>query len=231
MLIPYQVDVPMRCRPFANVGIILLTIVYYFGFQGDALTPSNATMAFVGAEEPVYDSPLILTGWHVFGMVGHTLLHAGIFHLFGNMLFLWVFGNAICAKIGQVGYVFVYAALAWMAAASFLVLDGGSAVGASGAINGIVGVFLVWYPLNSISCIYWFYIRGGTFSVSSYWMILLWLAFDTFGLVSEGGGVAYSAHVGGLVAGVALGTVLLKLRLVEMTQDERSLLDVLKQRH
>lgn len=231
MLIPYQVDVPMRCRPFANVGIILLTIVYYFGFQGDALTPSNATMAFVGAEEPVYDSPLILTGWHVFGMVGHTLLHAGIFHLFGNMLFLWVFGNAICAKIGQVGYVFVYAALAWMAAASFLVLDGGSAVGASGAINGIVGVFLVWYPLNSISCIYWFYIRGGTFSVSSYWMILLWLAFDTFGLVSEGGGVAYSAHVGGLVAGVALGTVLLKLRLVEMTQDERSLLDVLKLRH
>lgn len=55
-------------------------------------------------------------------------------------------------------YFFIDAALAWFAAAMHLTFVGGPMIGASGAINGIVGVFLLWYPLNSISCIYWFYI-------------------------------------------------------------------------
>ena len=101
-------------------------------------------------------------------------------------------------------YFFIDAALAWFAAAMHLTFVGGPMIGASGAINGIVGVFLLWYPLNSSSCIYWFYIRGGTFQISSYWMILFWLMFDIWGVASGGGSVAYWAHIGGFLAGMVI---------------------------
>ena len=127
-------------------------------------------------------------------------------------------------------YFFIDAALAWFAAAMHLTFVGGPMIGASGAINGIVGVFLLWYPLNSSSCIYWFYIRGGTFQISSYWMILFWLMFDIWGVASGGGSVAYWAHVGGFVAGLSLGAILLLTRAVKMVDLERSLIDVFANR-
>ncbi len=230
MLIPYQVDVPMYRWPYVNVAVIALTVLYYAAFQGDALMPTNVMEMLVSDAEPKFESSLILTGWHFAGMVGHALLHADVLHLFGNMLFLWVFGNAICAKIGNVAYLCIYVALAWFAAAVHLTFGGGPMVGASGAINGIVGVFLMWYPLNSISCFYWFYIRAGTFRVSSYWMILLWLVFDIWGVALGGNSVAYWAHIGGFLAGLSLGAVLLLTRAVKMVDLERSLIDVLAHR-
>ena len=230
MLIPYQVDVPMYRWPYANVAVIALTVIYYAALQSDALVPTNALEVMVSDAEPEFETSLILTGWHFAGMVGHALLHADVLHLLGNMLFLWVFGNAICAKIGKVAYLFIYAALAWFAAAIHLTIVGGPMIGASGAINGIVGVFLMWYPLNSISCFYWFYIRGGTFRVSSYWMILLWLVFDIWGVATGGGSVAYWAHIGGFIAGLALGALLLLTHAVKMVETERSLIDAIRNR-
>lgn len=230
MLIPYQVDVPMCRWPYANVAVIVLTVIYYAALQGDALMPTNVMEVLASDAEPEYASSLVLTSWHFVGMVGHALLHADVLHLLGNMLFLWVFGNAICAKVGNLSYLFIYAALAWFSAAMHLVLVGGPMIGASGAINGIVGVFLMWYPLNSISCLYWFYIRGGTFQISSYWMILFWLAFDIWGVASGGGSVAYWAHIGGFLAGLSLGAILLFTRAVKMVDLERSLIDVFANR-
>ena len=64
---------------------------------------------------------------------------------------LWVFGNAICAKVGNIAYTIVYVALGLCSGVIHLLLDGDPAVGASGAINGVVAMFLVFYPLNTIS--------------------------------------------------------------------------------
>jgi len=105
------------------------------------------------------------------------------------------------------------------------------AVGASGTINGVVGMFVVWYLLNEISCWYaywWFGLAGGgQFSISSYWMVLLWAVFDIVGLIYGVGNVGYVAHLVGLVAGLTLAVAMLKTGWVKMERGERSLLEVL----
>ncbi len=216
LLIPFHVDVPMRKRPWMNWVLIGLTIVFY---------PLGATD---------FGDQLVLGGDSWFGVIGHVLVHAGLFHLLGNMLFLWVFGNAVCAKVGNLAYPFLYWGLGITSGVASYAVDQHPLVGASGAINGIVGVFVVWYLLNEIRCWYWlwfFGLRGlhptGTFSVSSFWMILLWLAFDVWGVMRGGGNVAYVAHLAGFGAGIGVGVLLLVTGLVEMEEGERSLLQIL----
>jgi membrane associated rhomboid family serine protease len=219
MIIPYQVDVPMERRPFANYLLIAFTVVCSIALLVQAWTGGLDG----GAER------WLLIGWRVPGLFTHIFLHAGIIHLIGNMLFLWVFGNAVCAKTGNLAYPFVYLALGLAAAGVHVLSGGGPAIGASGAINGVVGMFLVFFPQNDISCAWVvFPIRGGTgtFSVSSYVMIVLWLIFDIWGAVRGGGGVAYWAHIGGFAAGFGLAALLLKTGRITMTRYERSLLDL-----
>jgi hypothetical protein len=144
------------------------------------------------------------------------------------MLFLWVFGNAICAKVGNLIFPVFYILLGLLAATVHNLAGGGTAVGASGAINGVVGAFLVFYPLNNVSCGFFLGFRFITFSISSMWMILFWLAFDIWGAVEGGGRVGYFAHLGGFAAGSGLSVLALKLDWLKMERDERSLLDVLR---
>ena len=154
-------------------------------------------------------------------------LHADPIHLAGNLLFLWVFGNAINAKVGNVVYPFVYLVLGALAGIIHMLFDGRPAVGASGAINGIIGMFLVLYPRKGCSCFYLFWFRPGTFTISSFWMILLWLAFDILGAVLGTGNTAFYAHLGGFAAGFTLAFALVALRGIQMHPDEESLLCLL----
>jgi len=168
-----------------------------------------------------------LDGYNIKGLFCHMWLHAGPLHIIGNMLFLWVFGNAVCSKIGNLLYLPVYILLGLAAAVAFVVLSDGKALGASGAVNGIVGMYLVFFPLNDVTCFWMIYLRySGTFSLSSFWMILFWFAFDIYGAFAGGIGVAYTAHIGGFLAGVFLAVLFLRLRIVVMEDDERSLLQV-----
>lgn len=158
ILIPYEVDVGMDRWPISNF-VLLGVIAVCFGLQSTLSEDTLFSMVLM-EEQP----------W---GLLGHMWLHGGLFHLLGNLLFLWVFGNAIAAKLGNVFYPFVYVALGVAAGLAHLFLDGYPAIGASGAINGVVGMFLVFYPRNDCSCLFIFWWRVRTFSVSSYWMILL----------------------------------------------------------
>jgi membrane associated rhomboid family serine protease len=173
--------------------------------------------------------PFILTGWTLKGFFGHIWLHGGILHLLGNMLFLWIFGNAVCAKIGNFKYLPIYIGLGLVAGLSQLVFSGQGSLGASGAINGIVGMYLVFFPTNEITCYFFipFLIRPKEFCLSSYWMVLFWLAFDIWGAMSGGGEIAYFAHLGGFVGGVILAILMLKLKIVKMERYEKSLLQLI----
>ncbi len=178
--------------------------------------------------------PFILDGCKIKGLFGHIWLHGGLIHLLGNLLFLWIFGNAVCAKIGNMAYVPIYIILGILAGIAHLVFHGGPVIGASGAIMGVVGMYLVFFFENDITCfflwIYFFRPIVRPFTLSSFWMILFWLAFDIFGAARGGGAVAYFAHLGGFAAGFGLAFFMLKMNWVVMERYEKSLLQMWAQR-
>ncbi|MEM9110342.1 MAG: rhomboid family intramembrane serine protease, partial [Planctomycetota bacterium] len=151
-------------------------------------------------------------------------------HLVGNLLFLWVFGNAICAKVGNLAYIPLFILFGLLAGMAQLVFDPGSAaIGASGAINGVVGAFFVMYPRNDINCVYIFLVKVGHFAVSSIWIIALWFTFDIWGAVTGGGAVAYMAHLGGFAAGVVLMVSLLTSQRIKPSRSEQTLLEWIRE--
>jgi membrane associated rhomboid family serine protease len=246
LIIPYHVDVPYERRPFANWLILGLMVAVFlqhsfsikYGFettyqqqseksQGD----SGGSAQQQGGEEKVEIkhplSPWILHGWNIQGLIGHMWLHNGILHLLGNMLFLWLFGNAVCAKVGNKWFPLMYLGFGFAAAATHLLFEGGPAMGASGAINGVVGMFLVFFPENDTSAVFTlFFMYWKRFSISSYWLILLWFVFDIWGAMTSIDNVGYFAHLGGFAAGFVLAVFMLERKWVTMEDYEKSLLQL-----
>lgn len=234
ILVPYAVDVPQDRWPVANWLIILVTIgVFILQAPDLAEVYGEANPLILGLSKALPDvgtagitNSLKLTGWGVKGLFGHMWLHGGIFHLLGNMLFLWLFGNAVCAKIGNLRYLLLYVLLGITAGVSHLVFSDQPALGASGAVNGVVGMYLVLFYQNEVTCLFafWFivpYVR--TFAVSSVWMILLWLSWDIIGALGGGSGVAYFAHLGGFGAGFGIALLLCMKDWITMERYEKSL--------
>ena len=249
MIIPWRVDVPQDRRPFVN-WLIIAGIAAVFAFQIKILieqinqlqtkqvqAKSEQTEQKEDSQEQLSFGKLsefILDGFGIKGLFGYMWLHGGLLHLLGNLLFLWIFGNAVCAKIGNVFFLPIYIFLGIVAGIVHLCFQGGPVIGASGAINGIVGMYLVFFPDNDITCYFvWvFFFRPivREFTLSSYWMILFWLAFDILGAVFSrggGGGVAYFAHLGGFAVGFGIAILMLKAKWVSMEKYERSLLQIL----
>ena len=222
-MVPYSVDVPFDRKPVMN-WLLVISVIVAFGFQ---------IAAFNGADIEQTFGEFMLDGWGWKGLIGHMWLHADPIHLGGNMLFLWLFGNAVCAKVGNLKFIPIYLMIGLGAAASHLLLNGEPAVGASGAINGIVGMFLIFFWQNEMDCVFFMliFLRPiyKTFSISSYWMIGLWLIFDILGVVLGGGQIAYFAHLGGFFAGAVLAVLLLKFKLVTMYRDEQSLVGFIEE--
>jgi membrane associated rhomboid family serine protease len=146
-------------------------------------------------------------------LVTHLFVHGDIVHLLANMLFLFCFGNAVNAKLGHLTFLALYFACGAFAGLAWLLLGSGvPVIGASGAISGITGAFLVLYPLNEISyydelSLRWF---GDAWRFSSYWFILAYMTLDLIGTLGRFGGVAYLCHLAGecLGFGVTVGLVL-----------------------
>ncbi|MBN2449157.1 MAG: rhomboid family intramembrane serine protease [Lentisphaeria bacterium] len=216
ILFPYETEVVCDRVPLANHAITMGIAAVFL------LQASRA--------QPEVVRGLVLDGWHPAGMLGYMWLHGGILHICGNLLFLRLFGNATCARMGNLRYLSLYLLSGVFGAALHNVLSGGPAVGASAAINGVVGMYLVFYPQAPVNCWYWvLFVRGGSgsFRVQSYWMILLWLLFDIWGAATGGDGVAYWAHIGGFLTGFAGAFLLVRLGWVTMARYETSLVELL----
>jgi membrane associated rhomboid family serine protease len=138
-IIPYEVRTLVHRNPWGNIALLIVTVATFLLLIGDVLP------------EDVLDA-MVLYDWSPSGLVGYQFLHAGWWHLIGNMLFLWVFGNAVCGVMNTFVYVGVYLALGVAAGAVHLLFGNAPAVGASGALCGIMGVYLAIYPLNRINC-------------------------------------------------------------------------------
>ena len=191
ILFPYRVDVPFNYRPVVN-WIVAALIILVFSLQiVEANKVRTREMSLVEYKENSITTQYLLERWSIKGLFGHMWLHGGLLHLGGNLIFLWLFGNAVCSKIGNLYYLPVYIGLGLASGFTHLLFSDHAALGASGAINGLVGMYLVFFPENSISCfscfIFWFW-RPLWFSVRSFWMILLWFAFDILGAMRGAGG-------------------------------------------
>jgi membrane associated rhomboid family serine protease len=145
-------------------------------------------------------------------MLFSMFLHGGLMHLFGNMLFLWIYGNNVEFRLGPLLYLLAYLATGFAAGFGDILLRPGSnipAVGASGAISGVLGMYLIWFPHNRVRML----LLLPTFAVRPFELpapvVLLFYIFAENllpALLAGGGasGVAYGAHIGGFSAGVAL---------------------------
>jgi membrane associated rhomboid family serine protease len=132
-------------------------------------------------------------------------MHGGIMHIGGNMLFLWIFGDNIENRIGHVRYLFFYLICGVLAAFGQIVMDTNSTIpmlGASGAISGVLGGYLLLFPRKQVQA---FILRFFT-TVPAFVAVGLWIVLQIVeGYLSAGeGGVAYAAHIGGFLGGLAL---------------------------
>ena len=250
-MIPYAVDAPFDRQPVVN-WLILGVVVLVFALQVVTAEKQVAEKALINAiesplealevptakekitksrvdEERGVTGPmgrLVLDGWGIGGLLAYGWLHANIICLIGNLIFLWPFGNAVCSKIGNRVYLPIYVVLGLVAGVSHLILGGGPAVGASAAICGIVGMYLVFFPENLISC-FFLVPHPVTFSISGFWVILLWFVFDIVASIMSGRNIMCYVHIECFVAGIGLAILMLKKNWVVMEKDEKSLLQML----
>jgi membrane associated rhomboid family serine protease len=205
VIAPYGVDNPMHRLPLVNWAIILLNVIV-FSFQ-----------ATVGVDYETY--ALIPGKLTVVQLFTSMFLHVGPFHLLGNMLFLWTFGNNANDRLGHLLYAVAYLALGVSAGLGHVLADYGSeipCVGASGAVFGVIGLYLVLSPLNDVRIFYWLFISFGTFSCSGFWVIGFYVGWNLLDvMLGTAGRVAVMAHLAGFGAGFCGGLLLLVKGVVE----------------
>jgi membrane associated rhomboid family serine protease len=197
----------VRQIPWATIVIAVICVAVELWQLGE---PGVAVSA--AGYRPAIDGPV--------RMLTSAFVHGGWFHLFGNMLFLYLVGCNLEDRWTRGGFVAFYLVAAIVAAATYGVFHPGSEVplvGASGAVAAAMGAFLVVLGGAQIRFAYlvWFlaFVRVGEFHARAYVVLPLWFLMQALSALleygsSDGGGVAYSAHVGGFVFGVAVGGVM-----------------------
>ena len=204
---------------FITIALIVLNVI---AFLNEINRPEGAIQAFIFAWGVVpkefaagVDLPPLIPLPYWSTMMTSMFLHGGWGHLGGNMLFLWIFGDNIEHRLGHVRFVIFYLACGVAASIAHIVFNSGSivpAVGASGAISGVLGGYLLMFPRNRVYVLTW----GGVIGVPALFMLGLWIVtqfvngFGSIAMTDEtgGGGVAYMAHIGGFVAGLLLAPLL-----------------------
>jgi membrane associated rhomboid family serine protease len=142
----------------------------------------------------------------LFTLLACMFLHGGWMHIFGNMLFLWIYGDNVEARLGRFGYLAAYLGTGAIATLAFALRNSESLtplVGASGAISGVLGLYLIWFPRNRIRIIYFFFFIG-ILDLPAYVVLLFYIVVENLlpEFAGAGGSTAYLAHIGGFVAGV-----------------------------
>lgn len=226
-MFPLRDENPHFLTPYATMGLIalnVLTWVFVQGLGGDeALARSVCTLGLIPGEllQTLPAGSNFPLGTGVACVLGDTpnwwtlltsmFLHGGWMHIIGNMWFLWIFGNNVEDSMGHGRFVVFYL-LSGLAAAAVQILadthSGLPMVGASGAIGGVMGAYVLLYPRVRVELLVWLGFYVTTVSVPAYFMLGYWFLLQLIGgfgsLAAEGGGVAFWAHVGGFVAGAIL---------------------------
>ena len=216
-MLPIRDDVPSRTFPVVTVilivvnGIVFLLqiaqgrgglqqIAYHYGF-----VPGYLTAYASGEGVPV--------GQVFLPLVSSMFLHGGWLHLIGNMWYLWIFGDNVEDRLGHVRFFIFYILCGLVGNLAHYVFNTGSmlpAIGASGAVSGVLGVYLISYPRARILVLlplflFWQFIELPALVVLGFWFILQFLNGAASTLArGTGGGVAWWAHIGGFLGGILI---------------------------
>ncbi len=232
----YDDNTDRHITPFVNYAIIALNIFVFVVLQGlggnDGFTYSFSTVPMeILQGRDIVTSPTtveyagqavripglgVTPGSVYFTLFTSMFMHGGIAHIAGNMLFLWIFGDNIEDRLGHVKYVIFYllcgvlASLAHVFSTAAFAADQESllvpSLGASGAISGVLGGYILLHPSRRVTVILFRFLT----QVPAYVAIGLWFVFQLvsglgmLGGGSQQGGVAYAAHIGGFIAGLVL---------------------------
>lgn len=222
-MIPLRDENPTEITPFVTVVFIAVNLAAWVLVQGAGSAQVLEASVYVFGTVPCELTGACRPQGLAWGSVLTSMfMHGGWGHLLGNLLFLWVFGNNIEDSMGHLRFIVFYLVCGIAAALAQVYLTPTSpipAVGASGAISGVMGAYIVLYPRVRVRT--WvppfFMLDLNAFFLLAYWFVLqLATGVLTYGPdAGERGGVAVWAHVGGFVAGVLLIRVFEKPRLVE----------------
>ena len=199
---------------YVTIGLIVLNVL---AFLFEISQPSEAALqSFIQAWGVVprefsagRDLPPMIPYPFWSTLVTSMFLHGGWGHLGGNMLFLWIFGDNIEHRLGHLRFAIFYLVCGLAAGLAHVLANAGSSVptvGASGAISGVLGGYLLLFPRNRVYVMTY----GGVATVPAMLMLGLWILLQFINGVGsiadtpETGGVAYLAHIGGFIAGLAL---------------------------
>jgi membrane associated rhomboid family serine protease len=224
-VIPLRDDNPTRRRPIVTIALIAACVAVFAYelvvqstggdpalerlFRASGLVPSHLTDALNGGSRG--DVPGTIAS-----IFSSMFLHGGWIHLIGNMLYLWIFGNNIEDRFGRVPFLAFYLFGGVVAAVSQVLISPDSrqpVVGASGAIAAVLGAYVVLFPrarVLSLVFLGFFYqlLRVPAILVLGFWFVLQLIdGVASLGVASSSGGVAIFAHIGGFLAGVAVGVV------------------------
>jgi membrane associated rhomboid family serine protease len=223
-MFPIRDDNPQILTPYATYLIVAINAAAWIFLQGmgqDAvlagsvcrfgLIPGELLQLLpAGTQLPVGAGSVCVLGdsGSSYTVVTSMFMHGGWMHIIGNMWFLWIFGGNVEDAMGPLRFTVFYVLCGLAAAAAQVGADPGSAipmVGASGAIGGVLGAYVLLYPRVHVHMLFILVIYVTTFAVPAFLMLGYWFLVQmlsgiaTYG--SEGGGVAFWAHIGGFVAG------------------------------
>lgn len=229
MLIPIRTDSPIRRTPVVNHVVIAVNMLIFFVF--DIIGPRMGWNVGGNVQDPGMlwpDNP------EAYQFITYQFLHGDIWHLAGNMLFLWVFGNAVNSKMGNTAYLLFYLASGIFAGMGFATGDSHApCLGASGSIASVTMAFLVLFPRSRVTVVYWFFFIGVWHVQALIFIslkIILWDNLIAPGLSSGEGhvSVAYSAHLAGYFFGIVVCLFLLWIR--ALPRDQYDILALIKRR-
>jgi membrane associated rhomboid family serine protease len=205
MIFPIKVTQPSYSKPVVTVLLIMANVlVFLHEFWLQMVDPYSLNhFMTLYSLRPAY--------FHVANIFTSMFVHANWIHVIGNMLFLWVFGESVEDILGHGKYLLFYLLCGVAAAIAQIAIDPSSRVpivGASGAIAGVMGAYLVKFPKSRVVMLFWFFFFF-TFDLPAWFMLVYWFGLQFAGGLGSiaqttQGGTAFFAHLGGFVAGIVL---------------------------
>ena len=221
-MIPIKDDIPSRTFPIVNISLIFVNIFFFLVevslgdklallFNHFGVIPAKYFASYyITSDRVVY----IGTADRIIPLFTSLFLHGGWFHLFGNMLYLYIFGDNVEDRMGHIRYLIFYILCGLIANLTHIAFNPESripSVGASGAIAGVLGAYMLLYPTARVVVLIMLFFYIDFVALPALIVLGFWFIIQFFsGILSLGvqsastGGVAWWAHIGGFVAGMSL---------------------------